>query len=75
MGTRTVSQKASSSLLTGAQLAERLALHPGTVRRLRREGKISGIVLNSRTVRYEPSEVERLIQEGRVLVTPAGGAR
>lgn len=69
------SQKAPTGLLTGSQLADRLALHPGTVRRLRREGKIRGIILNSRTVRYEQSEIDRLIADGRMLPPVAGVAR
>lgn len=71
MSAKLVSQ--NRRLLSGKQLAERLGFHPGTVRRLRREGRITGIVLNSRTVRYEESEVDRLVKEGRVV--SAGGAR
>jgi len=71
MGAKPMNQQ--SDLLTRQQVARRLSVHPGSVKRWQREGRIKAVVLNCRVTRYEASEVERLIEDGRVQATPAGG--
>ena len=51
--------------LTVEQIAERLQFHPDTVRRLLREGKISGHRISRRGGwRARPSEVDRFVTHG-----------
>lgn len=48
---------ATTELLTCAELAERLKVHPRTIRRFCKTGKIPAIRLGHRTVRFEYSAV------------------
>jgi len=57
-------------LLTGAQAAERLSVHPNTVRKLADGGAI-GKVRIGRAVRYRASDIARIIKVG---VPAASGA-
>lgn len=51
-------------LLTAKQLAEQLQIHPKTVYRLAREGKIE-LIRIGRSVRFiEPTE-ERMVRDGK----------
>jgi excisionase family DNA binding protein len=52
-------------LLTTAQVAERLAVHPATVRRLVAAGELKPTRLGKRTVRFRPSDVQRFIASKR----------
>uniref|UniRef100_UPI0039C9262D helix-turn-helix domain-containing protein n=1 Tax=Horticoccus sp. 23ND18S-11 TaxID=3391832 RepID=UPI0039C9262D len=63
------------SLLTRKDVARRLSVHSNSIKRWQRDGRISAVVINSRVVRYEESEVERLIKESRLTEHSAGGAR
>lgn len=52
-------------LLTAKQLAEQLQIHPKTVYRLAREGKLN-LVRVGRSVRfYEPTEEERMVRDDK----------
>ena len=44
-------------LLTIGELATRLKMHPGTVRRLKRDGTIPALVLGHRTLRFSWPDV------------------
>jgi len=48
---------APDNLLTLNELATRLKMHPGTVRRLKREGTIPALVLGHRTLRFSWTDV------------------
>lgn len=48
-------------LLTRRQFAEIVRLHPGSVARLERLGKIKSLKLNARVTRYEQAEVRRFL--------------
>ena len=56
----------SERLLTVPEVAERLRLHPDTVRRWLREGRIQGAMMGGRAggYRVHESEVERVAAEG-----------
>ena len=56
----------SERLLTVPEVAERLRLHPDTVRRWLREGRIHGVMMGGRAggYRVRESEVERVAAEG-----------
>jgi len=48
---------APGDLLTLTELATRLKMHPGTVRRLKRDGTIPALVLGHRTLRFSWPDV------------------
>ena len=50
-------------LLTIEQVAERLQLHPDTVRRYIREKKLAAIRLSSTNMRVRKSELDRFLKE------------
>ena len=50
-------------LLTIEQVAERLQLHPDTVRRYIREKKMKAVRLSATNLRVRRSELERFIEE------------
>jgi excisionase family DNA binding protein len=52
-------------LLTAGDVAERLELHPRTVLRLAREGRLRRVKLGHRTVRFVPEDVEAYIEGER----------
>jgi excisionase family DNA binding protein len=52
-----------SEFLTADELAERLRLRPGTVRRWALAGKIPAIRISPKVVRFDPSDVERALRE------------
>jgi len=54
-------------LLSRRQVAAMMGLHTETIKRYQRRGILPAIVLNSRVTRYDPADVERLINEGRVV--------
>ena len=56
----------SGPLLSRKEVARFLGCHIETVKRMQRRGQLPAIILNSRLIRYERADVERLIQEGRV---------
>lgn len=62
-------------LLTRKDVARRMSVHTNSVKNWQRKGQIAAVIINSRVVRYEESEVERLIQESRLASSLAGGAR
>ena len=51
--------------LNSKEVALMLGITPEALRRWRYEGKIGYIILGHRTIRYEPQEVQRLIQISR----------
>ena len=54
-----------SELLSRKQVAERLGYQSTiSIRRLEQAGKLKGIWLNSRVVRYRIEDIEKLIEEG-----------
>jgi len=50
-------------LMTIEQVAERLQLHPDTVRRYIREKKLAAIRLSSTNMRVRKSELDRFLKE------------
>ena len=64
----TVNRDATSlhSLLTRKQVAQHLGVHTETIKRYQQRGTLPAIVINSRVTRYDPADVEKLIQEGRL---------
>lgn len=59
----------SGELLTLRELAQRLKLHPDTARSLYRRGKIPGLKLGHRTLRFDYAQVlEALRQAGDPVV-------
>ena len=59
-------------LLTTAQAAERLAVHPNTLRKLAAGGAISKVRLGQRAIRYRESDVARIVRTG-VPAAASGG--
>jgi hypothetical protein len=49
-------------LLTEEQAAERLLMHPRTLRKLRQEGAIRYVALTGRKIAYRPEDCEAFIQ-------------
>jgi excisionase family DNA binding protein len=52
-----------SELLTADELAQRLRLRPGTVRRWALAGKIPAIRISAKVVRFDPADVERALRK------------
>ena len=52
----------NSELLTATQVAERLSVHPESVRRWTREGKLFAVPLPSGRKRYRVEDVEALLR-------------
>ena len=48
------------------EVASMLGVHTETIKRYQRKGLLPAIVFNSRLIRYERTEVERLIQDGKI---------
>ena len=59
------SSPATSRLLTKRQAAARLNICPHTLMRWHHQGRLHCIRLNERTIRFDESEIERLINEAR----------
>jgi excisionase family DNA binding protein len=57
------------SLLTVAEVAERLSVHKQTVWQLAREGSIPCVRLSDRRLRFNPDDVEQYI-ERKTYYTP-----
>ncbi len=57
-------------LLTIEQVAERLQLHPDTVRRYIRERKLAAIRLSSTNMRVRRSELDRFLKERETDTKP-----
>jgi predicted DNA-binding transcriptional regulator AlpA len=55
-------------LYTARQVAEILSCHPKTVSRLALRGQLPRVILNSRSVRYRASDVNRLIETSTVTI-------
>jgi excisionase family DNA binding protein len=53
----------SDELLTIEQVASELQLHPDTIRRYIREGKLKGVRISSTVVRVKRSELDKFIQD------------
>ena len=53
-------------LMSRRQVANLLGVHPETIKRYQQRGLLPAIVINSRLVRYEPEDVEKLLHNGRV---------
>lgn len=56
------------SLLTAAELGERFGVTAATIGRWRREGRLEGIEITRRCIRYRATDLERLIGPLEVLV-------
>ena len=50
-------------LLTVDQVAAELQLHPDTIRRFIREGKLKGVRISATVVRVKRSELDKFIQD------------
>ena len=55
----------SDRLLTKNEVADRLRVEPRTVDTWRLEGRIEGVQLGPKVIRYKASEVERFIAEAK----------
>ena len=55
-----------SRLMSRREVASMLGVHTETIKRYQRKGLLPAIVFNSRLIRYERTEVERLIQDGKI---------
>lgn len=53
----------SSELLTAKGLAERLGVRPSTIRRWQREGRIPGVRISAKVVRYDFQAVLEAVNE------------
>jgi excisionase family DNA binding protein len=53
----------SEELLTIEQVADRLQLHPDTIRRYIRERKLPGVRISSTVVRVKKSDLDKFIEE------------
>ena len=53
----------SDELLTIEQVAEKLQLHPDTIRRYIRERKLPGVRISATVVRVKQSDLDKFIQE------------
>lgn len=58
-------QSLSDRLLTKNEVADRLRVEPRTVDTWRLEGRIEGVQLGPKVIRYKASEVERFIAEAK----------
>ncbi len=63
MTTATLNTPAMPILLTAAEAANILRVHPETIYRLRREGTIQGVTINS-AIRFSTDEIARLAAAG-----------
>jgi excisionase family DNA binding protein len=54
----------AGALLTTKDVAKRLQIHPGSVRRNYQRGLIKGIKLNARLLRFSAAQVEEYISGG-----------
>ena len=52
----------NTELLTAQEVAERLSVHPESVRRWTREGKLAAVPLPSGRKRYRAEDVEALLR-------------
>jgi predicted site-specific integrase-resolvase len=57
----------SEQLLTKDEVAERLRIGPRTVDAWRLQGRLQGVYLTPKVIRYRASEVERMIAMGEGL--------
>ncbi len=53
----------SEELLTIEQVADRLQLHPDTIRRYIRERKLPGVRISATVVRVKKSDLDKFIEE------------
>jgi excisionase family DNA binding protein len=56
-------KRVPEELLTVDQVAAELQLHPDTIRRFIREGKIVAVRISSTVVRVKRSELDKFIQD------------
>lgn len=49
-------------MLTAEQVAKKLGLAVSTVRKMYREGRLKGVKLGYRTVRFRSAEVEKMLE-------------
>jgi len=61
----------ATALWTRRQVANRLNCHTETVKRYDHAGILTAIRLNSRVVRYDPTDVERFISQARNIQAAA----
>lgn len=54
------------SLITAEQMAERLNLSPGTIKRWAQSGVIPSLRLSGRVIRFDPAEVEEHLRRKAV---------
>lgn len=55
----------ASDFLTRQQVAQRLSVHPETVKRMQRAGKLTPFIFGANLVRYSIAEVQALIQSAK----------
>lgn len=51
------------NLLTSRELAKRLGVTAGTIKRWRSQGRIPAIEITAKTVRYDPADVRRALDQ------------
>ena len=56
----------ASRLMSRREVAALIGVHTETIKRYQHQGRLKAIILNSRLIRYERAEVEKLLQSGRV---------
>ena len=56
----------ASRLMSRREVAALIGVHTETIKRYQRKGLLPAIVFNSRLIRYERTEVDRLIQDGKI---------
>ena len=56
----------NTDLMSRRQVANLFGVCTGTIKRWQHNGELKAVVLNPRLTRYERSEIERLLKEGRI---------
>ena len=63
MEEKTIDLNIMSDLLSRRQVAKKLGVHPETVKRYQKRGILPAFKMNSKNTRYDPRDVEKLLQE------------
>jgi predicted site-specific integrase-resolvase len=67
---KTPMQSEPRRLLSRRQVGALLGVHPGSVARYERAGRLKSVRINSRTIRYFADEVEKFIISASVANVP-----
>ena len=66
LSNETLASGEASRLLSRREVAALIGVHTETIKRYQRKGLLPAIILNSRLIRYERADVEKLLQSGKV---------